>query len=265
MSLVGQTVAVLLRNMMLSQTWAESRVLLQPIDPISAMVRDDNGRPSMDGKPYIAVYTDNVESNPVGLEFQSKSLDVTAKVVVYIPPRLNIVRDEIVYEFDNQGAGLALSLIGRQIEKAFHVGNTAWVSLFRQFVKETKSVKRRYLLIELEGGARIPAAEITFEFCKVVPEPLFGKELYGYWKDLDTQLRLAGAEGVKLADLYKTAIEAPSGMPEWRQFRELTNLTEAAWEATGLAPIVTDPDSGEPIPLEDIASEPEIEIVVPGV
>lgn len=264
MSLVGQTIAVLVKKMLVSHTWAGTRVMLQPIDPIAAMARDDNGKVTFDGKPCIAVYVENAQSNPVGLEFQSGSTDVTLKVISYIPPVLKITQDEIDYQFDNQGAGLALSLMGQQIERAMHIGGAPWVALFRKFAKETKSVKRRYLLIELESGVRIPAAETTFELCKVIPEPKIGDALYGYWLEFDTALRATEAgEDIKLADLLKTAIEAPEDMPSWRRFREMTNLTEAAWIASGLAPLVTD-DEDEQVLLEEVVIDPEVEIVGPG-
>lgn len=258
MSLVGQALVTVVRRCLYGRTWAEGRVAEQPLDPIDEMTRDGKG------KPYIAVYSEQTKGDPGSAETQRGTRMVTMKIVVYSPPVVTITEDAVTYEFEDN-AGLLLNLMGRQVENALHYGNEAWVKLFRGLLtgKKIDTTKTRFLLIETESAVRIPALELEL-MLETLPEPEFGRALYGEWLNFDTQLRALGPDGAKYADLLKMLIEQPSDMPAWSQAQMALNLSDAAYEAIGLAPLATDED-GEAVDVETVDSAPDIELVGPTV
>ena len=254
MSLVSQALLTVVRKALTGRTWAAENVLEQPVDPLAAMIRDGQGR------PYLAVYSEQTKGEPSGTETQSGVRHIKLKLIAYVPPKVMVEQDEVSFEFDNTGAGLLLNLIGRQADAALHYGNTTWVDLFRKFVLCVEKVETRYLLIELENGVRVPALEACYDV-QSVPEPEFGKPLYGAWQQLDTALR-ATPEGAKVADLFKALIEAPADLPDYQQFQIATNLSDAAFRSTGLDPLAVD-DEGVPPTTNDVDADPDIGIGVP--
>lgn len=257
MSLVAQAILTTTRHVLDGRTWAQGRVHEQPVDPIDSMLRAGQDT----GKPVLAVYVEQVESEPVGRETQHGTRMVTLKVMAYISPSVTHVGDELEISFEADGAGLALNMLGRQVDAALHYGNPTWVKLWGDFVLRITGRKMRFLLVEVENAVRIPTAEIEYKL-ETVAEPDMGVPLFGAWLGLDTLLRTKGADEQQLADIIKEAIEQPEGLPDWQQFQVARNLSDAAFRATGLAPLAVD-DEGEPVPLEDIISEPEVEIVPP--
>lgn len=258
MSIVGQSLMMIMSRAIKGRTWAENRILEQPIDPISEMLRDDVER---EGKPYVAVYFESLSGEPAGLETQRGSTNVRMKVVSYIPPVTKVAEDGSDLIFQASGAGLVLNLLARQTDAALHFGNETWVKLFRKFALNVTKVTTRFLLIELENGIRIPAVDVEYDVT-AIPEPEYGKPLYGSWLALDTALRDV-AEDAIVADMIKRMIVEPEGLPDWQQFQMATNLTDAAYAAIGLAPLAVD-DENEEVPLSDITSEPDVDIVGPG-
>jgi hypothetical protein len=258
MSLVGQSLLVIARKALVGQTWAEARIMEQPIDPISDVAP---GRGAA-GKPTIAVYYEKVEGEPCGLETQRGAQDLTLRFVTYLPPSFKVSEDGTEIHFDHKGAGLALNLVARQIEVALHHGNGTWVSLFRKFAHKIEKRHARFLLVELEGGVRIPCVEQTFEM-RVLPEPEIARPIYGAWSDLDAALRTDPEETI-LADLIKAMIEEPTDLAAHEQLQATWNLSDAAFAATGLAPLATG-DDGEVVEgVNEIISEPDVTVTPPG-
>lgn len=254
MSLVSQALVTVVRKALTGRTWAAGNVLEQPVDPLAEMIRDGQG------EPYLAIYSEQTKGEPTGTETQSGVRQVKLKLIAYVPPKVVVEQDEVSFEFDNTGAGLLLNLIGRQADAALHYGNSTWVDLFRKFVLRVEKVETRYLLIELENGVRVPALEACYEV-QSVPEPEFGKPLYGAWLQLDTTLRVT-TEGAKVADMFKALIESPADLPDYQQFQMSTNLSDAAFRSTGLDPLAVD-DEGAPPTVDDVGADPDIDVGVP--
>lgn len=256
MSLTGQALVIIVSKALAERTWAESRVLMQPVDPIVAVLKSDASA----GNPHIAVYAEKVEADGLALETQRGCQEVTCKIIAYFPPAVTIIDGEAELDFSGDSAGLGLSLMGRQVDAALHYGNQDWVDLFRKFALKMKDRKARYILVELENGVRIPCLELEYCF-DTLPEPEFGRPIYGHWLELDTKLRET-SQGAQLANLFKALIEEPTDLPDWAQFQMATNLTDAAFATTGLNPLATD-DDNEEVPLVDIISEPDVTVVPP--
>jgi len=257
MSLVGQALLIVVQNMLRNRTWAEDRIFEQPIDPIDGMLRE--GPES--GRPVTAVYFEQAAGSPVGLETQRGAQKITLKVMTYIPPMVTVVEGGVELTFDPTGAALALNVLGRQIDTALHTGNDDWVALFRVFSSGVESRKARFILIEPENGVRIPCMELEYVL-NTVPEPDIGRPIFGGWAKLDLLLRAGGGEMTQVADMLKTAIEQPTGLPNWSQFQKSANLSDAAFEATGLAPMAVD-DNNQAVPINGIISEPDVVVTGP--
>lgn len=255
MSMVGQALLMTVARALSGQTWAGDAVLEQPIDPVVEVLRKDDGT----GKPVLAVYVEQVEGSPVGLETQAGPQSVTLKVIIYVPQSWRQVGAGVVFE--NEGVGLSLNVIARQIDRALHTGNEAWVDILRTLAKAADEKKSRYLLIEIENGLRIPAMEISYRFSSTVNEPEFGCALYGGWLKLDAALRAAGETAV--ADIMKDLIVAPEGLPDYRQFQISRNISDQALRSTGLAPMATQEDGSVPV-LGNAEIDIEIDVTAPG-
>lgn len=257
MSLVSLAVRIIARNCISGQTWAEARVMDQPIDPIMEVVSNDE----YVGKPAVALYTQRSKGTPCGLETQGGPQEQVLMAYVYLPPNKIDLPDGVAFEADNQTAGIVLNAMGRQIDAAMHFGNEAWVTLWRKFVLNVEVMKSQFVLVEIEDGVRVPCLEISYEI-KTIAEPDFGAPLYGYWLELDTELRGMSAEGILLADLFKGLIEAPSGLEDFAQFQMNFGLTDPAFASTGLDPLAVNDDGTAPL-LEDVPSEPDITVTTP--
>lgn len=257
MSLVSQAVLLVVRNALDGQTWAEGRVYEQPIDPLTEALGGNKS-----GRPACAVYVEQAVGEPIGLETQRGKQELTLKVIAYLPPSITIIEDGgVEVRIENTGAGLVLNILGRQIDTALRVGNDVWTALWRKFVVSVTKRKTRFILIEVADDFRVPCAELELSI-ETVPEPELGAQLFGGWLDLDTALRAQGNEGTGVANLLKTAIENPTGLPDWEQFQATTGLSDAAFAATGLAPLAVD-DEGEAVTFSDVTSSPDVEVSVP--
>ena len=248
MSLVAQALLTTVTELLRGQTWAEDRVLEQPIDPLDQTIRFAASKP----KASIAVYVESVGNNPVGQETQRGSADVTMKLVAYMPPSITVHDGDDTHEFDHTGAGFALNVLARQIDYALHAGSDPWHRLFLRMAPETEKRKTRFLLIETERGMRLPAIELVYEL-KTIPEPEFGR--YGVWVEFDAALRAAAMSEV--ADILKNLIEAPGELEPFEQFRLSANLTAEAFAASGLEPMAVD-DEGAAVDLEGVTGDLEV-------
>lgn len=257
MALVGQAMVMVVARALREQTWAGDRVFEQPVNPLPMVLQ---GNPRV-GQPAIAVYVEQVEGDPRQLETQRGAQKVGLKVVVYAPPKVKVESDGETLAFDADGAGLVLNLMQRQVLSALQHGNGPWVGLFRQLTTKSTSRKSRFLLIEFEDGVRLPSAELAIDV-EAIPEPDFGRGLYGPWVSLDGLLRDDGQSAV--ADLLKNAIEQPNDLPEWALLQAQNNLTDAAYRAIGLAPLAVTEEGAAPA-LSAVEIPTDIEVVPPQV
>ena len=262
MSLIALATRVILLRLLTGRTWAQDQVFDSPLDPIDEILRAANAAP----KPVIAVYTAESKGKPVGLETQGGKQNVRTAVYVYLPPSKVTIPDGLAFEIDNVGAGLALSTIGRQIDAAIHLGNAPWIKVWRRFVTCVDEKTSRFVLVEIQSGVKVPCMEVIYEL-DCVADADFAKPLYGAWLDLDTLLRAdgAGTEGETLADHIKGLIEKPEGLQPYEVFQANFGLTDAAFEATGLAPLPgsVDPNTGDVPVVQSVDAPQQTEIVPP--
>lgn len=258
MSLISLATRTILLELLRNRTWAEERVLDQPVDPIQDVLRGADER----GKPVIAVYTGKAEGKPVGHDTQGGVQSIDLMVYVYLPPRKIELPETVTFEIDNTGAGLALNVMGRQIDAALHSGNAPWVKLWRKFVLSVESRTDRFVLVEIERGLPVPCLEMKYQL-RAVAEADFAKPLYGAWKELDTLLRASTIAGsANLADLIKVLIESPAGLFDYERFQLNYGLTDEAYMAIGLAPLATNEDRSVP-DVEEIDARPDELVMTP--
>jgi len=260
MSLISLATRAIFQEMLRNRTWAEDRILDQPIDPVQEVLRGADER----GKPVIAVYTSKAEGKPTGLDTQGGVQEIDLMVYAYLPPRKIELPDSVTFEIDNTGAGLALNVMGRQVDAAQHYGNADWVKLWRKFVLSIESRTDRFVLVEIERGLPVPCLEIQYRL-RAVAEADFAKPLYGAWKELDTLLRASTVPGsADLANLMKGLIESPANLFDYEAFQLNHGLTDNAFMSTGLAPLATKDDRSVPNADEIDARPDEIKLVGPG-
>ncbi|RWM29407.1 hypothetical protein [Mesorhizobium sp.] len=262
MSLIALATRVVLVRLLTGRTWAQDPVLDSPLDPIEEILRAANRAP----KPVIAVYTSESKGKPVGLETQGGKQNVRTAIYVYLPPSAVTLPDGVAFSIDNVGSALALSTIGRQIDAAMHLGDTPWLKVWWRFVTCIDDKTSRFVLVEIQSGVKVPCMEVIYEL-DCVADADFAKPLYGAWLELDTLLRADGdgTEGEMLADHIKSLIENPTGLQPYQVFQANFGLTDAAFEATGLAPLPgsLDPDTGNSPLLNDVDAPQQTEIVPP--
>lgn len=255
MSLVSQALVTLTHYVLAGATWADDRIAEQPIDPISDLLRSAASAQ----KPVIAVYTESMKMQVSGRQTQGEAGDAELKIFVYVAPGKTELPTGTAFSLDGRTAGLTLNVVGRQIDAALHGANDDWISVWRKFVTKISERETRYVLVEVENAVKIPAMEICYR-CDTIPDPDFGKPLYGAWLMLDAALRTAGGEKAILADLFKDMIENPTGLPSYELLQRNFELTEAGLVATGLGPVhplAVDDDTGEPSELEEVTPSSE--------
>jgi hypothetical protein len=257
MSLVAQALIALTHYVLDGQTWAGDRIMEQPVEPIGDLL---NGAGAAQ-KPVLAVYVESAKMQVQGRETQGERGMLDLKVFAYIAPGRTELPEGTDFELDGRQAGLTLNVVGRQIDAALHVGDAAWLPVWRKFVFSIEEREVRYMLVEVENAVKIPTMEICYR-CSTIPDPDFGTPLYGAWLAFDGALRTAGGDKAVLADLFKGMIENPAGLPDYQDLQMNLGLTDAGLAATGLAPVpgaVDDDD--EPVELEDIGLDQDVVIV----
>lgn len=250
MSLVSQAVVAVTHYLLDGMTWAGSNIWEQPLDPIGdLMAPEEQGT-----RPVICVYVEKAQAMISGRRTQGDKTEIDLKIIVYVAPGKVKLPDEdaFTFELDGTTAGLTLNVVSRQVDAAFHIGDSGWAAIWKGFVYNLSERIERYLLVEIENGVKIPAIEICYR-ANCIPDPDFGCPIGGSWLKLDTALRAASDDKAKLADLFKTLIENPTGLPEYKVFQLNDGLTDAGMAVTGLAPVpgATD-ENGDPVELEDV-------------
>lgn len=257
MSLVSQALVALTHYLLDGQTWADNQIMEQPVEPIDELLRGAGEAQ----KPVLAVYVESAKMQIQGRETQGEKGMLDLKVFAYIAPGRVKLPDGIGFALDGRQAGLTLNVLGRQIDAALHLGAAAWLPVWRKFVFSIEEREVRYMLVEVENAVKIPTMEICYR-CSTIPDPDFGTPLYGAWLALDTALRTAGGEKETLADLFKGMIEAPAGLPDYKDLQANFGLTDAGLAATGLAPVPgSTTDVGDPVELTQVTPEIDVTIV----
>lgn len=231
MSILSQALVTSFRKIVTDRTWAGQEVHEQPVDPLANVLRDDGSKPT----PVIAIYCDEVAGGPAGRETQSGTQNVSMHVFAYLPPAGFSVPDGSA-DLGAAQAGFALNLLGRQIDASLHYGHDDWIAIWRRLVPRVVSKKSRFVLLEIETGARVPTLELTYELM-AVEEPMFGKPLYAAWVQLDGLLR-ATEDGAIVANYIKAAIEQPGDVQDYEKFRANHALSYSELETAGFAPVV---------------------------
>lgn len=263
MSLIAIATRVVLARILTGRTWATGQILDQPLDPIAEVLRAADGKP----KPVIAIYTGEAKGKPAGLETQGGCQNIRMMLYIYLPPAKVTLPNSVAFEIDNVGSGLLLGTLSRQVDAAMHFGNQSWIEVWRRFVLKIDEKLERYVLVEIEHGVKVPCLELIYEL-DTVADADFAKPLYGAWLQLDTLLRAdgAGSEGVLLADHLKSLIEQPANLHDYEVFQGNFGLSDAAFEATGLAPVITiasGPNAGD-VPIVTRVDIPmDVEFPVP--
>jgi len=241
MSLIAQALCVVAQNIVKGRTWAGDDVLLQPVYPIEEVLKE--GR---DPAPVIAVYAEHAKYDVEGRASQGRKTRVEMKFIVYNAPGVNRitvrpdsnstdeVEDALIIDVDTEKAGLTLNVVARQIDAALHADVSLWADCWRKMVVTIEDREVRYILIEIENGVKIPAAEIGYTL-STIPDPDFGAPMTAAWVLFDTALK-STAEGAVLAQVFALLITEPAGLPGWKQFRDNFALSSAGMAATGLGP-----------------------------
>lgn len=256
MSLVSIASRIIFTQLVRGQTLAGSIVLNAPIDPIEAVVKDS--------VPAVAVYTGVVKGKPNSRDAFGARGDQTMELVfqAYIPPATDPTGELAGLDLRGSAAALALDLLQRQTLAALQSQDTVWSSLWSTLVRKYLDFDSKPVLVEVEGGVRIPCREVTLS-CEVIADPAPGAQLNGFWMSFDGMLRDVGESAV--ANLIKDAIERPGDLSAWRQLMALGGLSRAEVVNGGLGPFgVLLPGSPDTVVLQHVEVDPAtIETVVP--
>ncbi|MFC5509272.1 hypothetical protein [Bosea massiliensis] len=242
MTIVALASRVIFTRLVRGQTFAGDLVENAPLEPIETVTRHH--------KPTIAVYTGVMKNKPTGRNALGAGREApTTELVfqIYVPPADAVDGLENL-NLQRSGAGIALDLMQRQVLSALQSQHNDWSELWTELVVGYDDFDSKPVLIEIEGGARIPCREVTLT-CRVISDPAPGAPLNGFWARFDAKLRAGGDELTVLADLIKYAIEKPGELSTWRQAMALLGLSRRAVVAGGLGP-VEPPVAGDPEPAE---------------
>lgn len=254
--LVSMALRMAVRYTLLNQTGAMARVIDSPIDPVTAILDQSDVEP----RPLIAVYVQEVSGDPKGRELSSTEQKLEIVIWTYLTPAKTIVGDDIELEVRESGAAIALDIVGAQINRALRFSTSAWRPIIYEIAHSVEKVITRPVLVEIDGGVRIPASELIIS-CKTVPEPKFGAPLSGVWLAIDTAMR-ATAETAGIANLVKNLIEGPTGLPGWKVAMGESAFTVAEARAIGIAPLDAT-ETGEPSLLDELTTSGSNDVTGP--
>lgn len=233
--LISQAAVTVLRKCIENQTWAEGRVVEQPVDPIVDIL--DGQRDEEHQRPYIAIYVESAMSDSIGHDSRGQFTEVTIKISVIVGPGLIKTDGEYIASLDSSKAGMAVNFVASQINRALHHGNEPWVGLWRSLCRSIKKTSTRFVLVEIEDPVRVPCLEMTIT-ANLLPEPLLDKPVTGFWSNLTDALRADG--GGAYADALLAQIEAPDGLPSYALLQAQMNYTDEWLAATGTQPVDMD-------------------------
>lgn len=235
-------------------TWAQDRVLDAPLEPLEGFASGDATR------PIIAVYTGAYTADGRGRDFLSVEGSRDFVIQLYFPP---VTSDEALDALDGwkphpmAGAAPALDILTRQVQAAMQARTGDWNAIWTGLVCSYGKISDTPILMESEKqGLRIPCREITIR-ARMFSDPAFGVGLKGHYLNFYQLLQETEPE---LAEVFRTAAEAPEDLPDWRVAMASMGWTPQTAAAMGIAPV----DGSDPITLEDIRIDPaEVETVPP--
>jgi hypothetical protein len=235
MSLVSMAARIIFTRLVRGQTLAGENVINAPLEPLDQVARAQS--------PVIAVYTGLIKNkNPPGRDLFTAERELRVELVfqTYLPPADTDADGVSNFNLQRAGAGVLMDHMQRQIITALQSQTTVWADLWKVLVAGYDDFDSRPVLIEVEGGVRIPCREVSLT-CRTISDPKVGAPLSGFWLGLDGAMR-DDPDLVPIADLIKGDIEGPAGMSDWHVTMAALGWTKAAMLATGLAPEDTTTD-----------------------
>lgn len=250
--LVSAALRMAVRFMLKGQTSAGDRVFDSPIDPLGLIL--DQGDPTP--KPLLAVYVQEVSGKPRGREIVSVEPELDLVIWTYLPATDVQLEDNVAFEVRQSGAALALNIVEAQVNRSMRFAPIKWRSIYEEIVHNVEKVVSRSVLVEIEGGVRVPASE-TVITCKVIPEPAFGRALSGFWIKFDAAMR-AEPTVAGLADMVKNLIEGPADLPSWQVTLGEMALSISEGRAIGVTPLdATETDEPAVLTTIETSKPPE--------
>ncbi|BCB18055.1 hypothetical protein [Bosea sp. ANAM02] len=172
-------------------------------------------------RPFIAVYTDDGESQGVGRDILtgngSFSLAIEIGVTSKMRYRLDSGEDELVDALVPTDAlmEMTLNLIARQIAIALADPTNEWSDLWRRFVTKVGRVRKRRGA-SADKLLRFAGRQMEIEVHPLA-DPPFGKAPAGVWADLLAKIEQdADPDFRKLAVPIRRAIVGDPPEPSWR-------------------------------------------------
>lgn len=260
MSLVSLAVRTCVVRLLRGRTWA-GLVQDSPIDPLADVIEGWGKTGGAKLTPVLAVYVDEAQSEPQGRERSGPSQKLDVVIFIYLPPGPFVAAHGagmVEFETRRSGGGAAMDLLVWQVQTALRdQANGPWIDIFQGFVHRFSNIQYRYVLVELEGGVRVPSAELRIK-AEAAPEPISPSAPYGTW-----QAFLAACAGdsalVSVGSLVQAAMAGPAGLPSWKQVQHDLGLSDAAIRAIGLAPQDA-AETGSPATLVETEVSGDIEI-----
>jgi len=216
------------------RTWAQTRVMNQPVDPLT-MIADDQ----QSFTPAIGVFSGEAIHKVTGQDItgfeDSKS---TLTVAFYCPPSARVTLDgqEIQIEGNGPLAAFALDVMMYQARMALLAPDNPWGRLWARFVPKIEAVNITPPFLELSAGdTRVFMRAMEIEYCPL-RDPPFGRAMTESWQALhDLMLEDGGLR--PLAPLLKSAIETPAIEPDWQYAIMQLALSDTAALNTGIRPL----------------------------
>lgn len=239
MSLVSLAIRIIAQRVLEQRTWAD-RVIDSPLDPMAELMRgaSEDGVTEQPAKPpLICLFTPDASNAGEGRDSHAGPTEVKLTIFIYASPSRISTKENNLYEIeiDNTGSALALNMVARQVEHAFHFASEPWGALWAKFVVRVRERSSKFVLVEIAPGVFIPCQEVVYSL-QTVMDPDFGEPV-GVWAALDAALRASDPESIQIADLLKSAIAAPDDMPAWEIVQKTFGWSNAAHEAIGLRPV----------------------------
>jgi hypothetical protein len=225
MSLVAQALVITASRMLTGRTIAGENVYEQPLNPIATWYQGGEKVPL---EPMLAVYVEDSEVVPHGMDISGQPTMVTQKVILYMPPSM-------AAESRQTGrAGWALNMMARQVNAVLRSNVAEWAPVWRRLVVSIKKQRNQFLLIETGDDNRVAAMEIAFSL-EATAEPMFDSPANPAWEAFIAALDVISEAR---ANEFRVAIEGSDTLTWEQVVQNNFGFTDSAMEAIGGAPMV---------------------------
>lgn len=247
MSLVSLGVRLIAARLLQNQTLAENQIQNSPIDPLS----DWDPESDEASKPWIVIYSTERDLKVNGRQTGGTMTKLKVAFNIALPPEMVVFKDEngedmLTVKTGDTGGAMVLDIVARQIERAFHFGDQAWLDVWNKFVFDYIGVESRALVYEIKKVIEVPVLSVVYTL-SCIPEPPFGNDPTIAWSMLIAQMRTEPEyEGV--AGLIESLIAEPGDLANWEKVRHSLGWSEDDAKAAGVAS-VSDED---PVLITDI-------------